>query len=59
MATVGYGLDASIEQIANAARRLADPDIRRQMAERGPALVDGRGTDRVADALLETARRHV
>lgn len=57
MATVGYGLEASVEQIAAAVERLADAEVRRRMAARGPALVDGRGTERVAQALIETARR--
>lgn len=56
MATVGYGLDASVEQIAGALNRLAeDAATRQRMAEQGPALADGKGTQRVADALLEIA----
>jgi spore coat polysaccharide biosynthesis predicted glycosyltransferase SpsG len=55
MATVGYGLDASEERIAEQVCRLADPDIRREMSLRGPTLVDGNGTARVAEALIETA----
>jgi len=55
MATVGYGLLASEEQIAEALRQLADPRIRRAMSARGPALVDGKGTGRVADALIAVA----
>lgn len=58
MATVGYGLDASEVRIAAEVHGLADRDVRRRMSEAGPALVDGQGTRRVADAILETARRH-
>jgi len=57
MATVGCGLEAPVEQITTAVRQLADVEIRRQMAARGPTLVDGHGTERVVDALLETIRR--
>jgi spore coat polysaccharide biosynthesis predicted glycosyltransferase SpsG len=58
MATVGWGLEASVEEIAGAVRALRDDSDRRvEMSRNGPALVDGRGTDRVADALMETASR--
>jgi spore coat polysaccharide biosynthesis predicted glycosyltransferase SpsG len=57
MATVGYGLDAPIEAIAEAVRALRSPDARRAMAEAGPALIDGQGAQRVAQAFLDTARR--
>jgi spore coat polysaccharide biosynthesis predicted glycosyltransferase SpsG len=56
MATVGYGLEASVEQIAAAVRQLADPEARRKLSDAGPALVDGKGTARVADAILDAAR---
>lgn len=55
MATVGWGADASAERIAAAVRALADPGARRRMAERGPRIVDGRGTERVARALVALA----
>jgi spore coat polysaccharide biosynthesis predicted glycosyltransferase SpsG len=58
MATVGDGLETPVERIAEEVGRLAhDPEARRRMSERGPALVDGRGTERVAEALIEAARR--
>ncbi len=56
MATVGYGLEAPVESIAEAIRALAPPDVRRRMATAGPPLIDGRGADRAADAFVETAR---
>lgn len=56
MATVGWGIDATEEQIASAVMDLAnDPNHRRQMAEIGPTLVDGHGARRVAGALLEAS----
>jgi spore coat polysaccharide biosynthesis predicted glycosyltransferase SpsG len=56
MATVGYGLLATNDQIAAAVRSLMD-DVcaRRRMCEVGPKLVDGRGTERVADTLAAIA----
>lgn len=58
MATVGYGLESSEELIAHAVGELArDPQRRRALSARGPALVDGRGTERTAAALMETTRR--
>jgi spore coat polysaccharide biosynthesis predicted glycosyltransferase SpsG len=55
MATVGYGLEASEEKIAAEVARLTNPNVRRRMSEAGPALVDGKGTQRVADAILEAS----
>ncbi len=55
MRTVGYGVEATEEEIATAVRAMSPPGIRREMAARSPSLVDGKGTQRVADALLETA----
>ncbi len=58
MATVGDGLETPVERIAEEVAQLArDPKARRRMSERGPSLVDGRGTERVAQALIEVARR--
>lgn len=51
MRSVGYGLEASEEQIAAAVLAVFDPAVRQTMAVRGPALVDGRGTERTAAAL--------
>jgi UDP-2,4-diacetamido-2,4,6-trideoxy-beta-L-altropyranose hydrolase len=42
------------ERLGEAVARLCrDPDLRRQMSEAGPALVDGRGAERVAAALVD------
>lgn len=38
-------------------RAAGDVLLRRRMAQRGPAVCDGRGADRVAEALLQLARR--
>lgn len=56
MQTVGYGLDASEDTIAGAVQALMDNvELRRAMSRRGPAMVDGRGTERVARAIAEMA----
>jgi spore coat polysaccharide biosynthesis predicted glycosyltransferase SpsG len=57
METVGYGTEVRVERIAEVVRRLAeDVGARRRMAACGPQLVDGWGTQRVVDALIDTAR---
>lgn len=56
--TAGYGHEASEEQIAGLVRSLArDPQTRQRMTRIGPTLVDGRGTERVAAILWDTAKR--
>jgi spore coat polysaccharide biosynthesis predicted glycosyltransferase SpsG len=56
MATVGYGGEATEATIADAVRALADnPSTRETMRRIGPELVDGQGTRRVAQALLDLA----
>jgi spore coat polysaccharide biosynthesis predicted glycosyltransferase SpsG len=55
IATAGWGLEANEEQIADAVTALSNPTVRQQMSMAGPKLVDGRGTERIADAILETA----
>lgn len=45
-------------RLAEAVGRLCmDPALRRRMSEAGPALVDGRGAERVATALIEAVHR--
>ena len=45
-------------RLAEAAGHLCmDPALRRRMSEAGPALVDGRGAERVATALVEVVSR--
>lgn len=59
LSTVGYGHEAPIERIAEAVQSLAlQRELRRQMTQAGPSLVDGRGTERVADILWDTAERN-
>jgi UDP-2,4-diacetamido-2,4,6-trideoxy-beta-L-altropyranose hydrolase len=48
--------DADADSIAAAVSRLVEnADLRRAMGEAGRALVDGRGTERVAQAITETS----
>jgi spore coat polysaccharide biosynthesis predicted glycosyltransferase SpsG len=56
MATVGYGTEASEEQIAEAVAKLAPPMVRHAMSQAGPELVDGRGTERNVAAIRAAAR---
>jgi UDP-2,4-diacetamido-2,4,6-trideoxy-beta-L-altropyranose hydrolase len=49
---VGGATDVTAGKIAAACRRLMDADARRAMGERGAALVDGRGAERVLDHAL-------
>lgn len=56
MATAGYGLQASIEDLAAAVDELLPPTRRQAMADAGPKLIDGRGAERVARAFIDTAR---
>jgi spore coat polysaccharide biosynthesis predicted glycosyltransferase SpsG len=54
--SAGWGLDATVEDIARAVRRLVEDEaLRRSMSAAGRALVDGRGTERVCDVLLSAA----
>lgn len=56
MDTVGYGTEASEDQIAQAVRRLmADTATRTRMSQMGPTVTDGRGGERVAEILMELA----
>ncbi|WP_211267055.1 PseG/SpsG family protein [Nonomuraea candida] len=48
----GLGRAAEREAVAVLARLLADPAAREEHGRRGSGLVDGRGRERVADALL-------
>jgi UDP-2,4-diacetamido-2,4,6-trideoxy-beta-L-altropyranose hydrolase len=58
MQTVGEGRQATLDQIADAVHRLSSqPNMRRRMSAVGPEIVDGCGTDRIAQALIATARR--
>jgi spore coat polysaccharide biosynthesis predicted glycosyltransferase SpsG len=60
MQTIGEGKSADVEQITDAVQHLScRSDIRRSMSASGPEMVDGYGTDRVAEALIETAQIHV
>lgn len=53
MATIGWGVEASVEKIAAAINEIsADPARRKQMSQQGMKLVDGEGTRRVAEAFL-------
>lgn len=45
----GGASDLTSEKVASACRKLVDGDARRAMGERGAALVDGRGAQRVLD----------
>jgi spore coat polysaccharide biosynthesis predicted glycosyltransferase SpsG len=53
MATIGWGVEASVEEIASAINEIsADPAWRQQMSQQGMKLVDGEGTRRVAETFL-------
>lgn len=54
--SVGYGREATEAQIAYAVMGIARERHRRRLAARGPELVDGRGAERVAEALIEIAK---
>ncbi|WP_090930377.1 PseG/SpsG family protein [Nonomuraea jiangxiensis] len=55
-AAAGLGRAADARAVALLARLLADPAVREEHGRRGGGLVDGRGRERVADALLALAR---
>ncbi len=56
MLSLGYGANALEMEIEAAVRQLsADLSLRRELSAAGQKLVDGRGTERVADSLLEIA----
>jgi hypothetical protein len=55
---LGLGTEVEEEEMAGAvARLLAEAPRRRQMSERGRALVDGLGASRAAEAVLERRKR--
>ena len=55
---LGWHDDVSVERLAAAVNVLQHDSSRRlRMSERGRTLVDGRGAERVAQALLERSRR--
>ncbi|MGP4095646.1 PseG/SpsG family protein [Nonomuraea sp. KM90] len=51
-AAAGLGGEAGAEAVGVLARLLGDPAAREELGGRGRGLVDGRGRERVADALL-------
>src|SRR5262249_20568218 len=57
MATLGYGTDASEDTIARMISEQRSVEIRQKMSDTGPVLIDGLGTVRVAEILLEISRR--
>ncbi|MGB1548651.1 MAG: hypothetical protein ACPHIA_09005, partial [Alphaproteobacteria bacterium] len=49
--------DDWLERLEKAIRRLLDePGLRQRLSEKGKKLIDGRGADRVADAIDALAR---
>lgn len=53
------GDDRWLDRVAHAVRSLAgDPRARTEMSRRGQQLIDGRGADRVADAIVHLMERH-
>ena len=55
---LGLGTEVEENQVASAVERLlAEAPRRREMSERGRALVDGLGASRAAEAVLERRKR--
>jgi spore coat polysaccharide biosynthesis predicted glycosyltransferase SpsG len=57
MLSVGYGTEATVEQITQAVLRLCSNALREQMSHCGRKLVDGQGSDRTAHAILQLVGR--
>ncbi|MFI7450587.1 PseG/SpsG family protein [Nonomuraea sp. NPDC049714] len=53
----GLGPEPGPEAVATLARLLATPALREEYGRRGRSLIDGRGRERVADALLDPSVR--
>jgi len=55
--SIGSSRDGEVRaRISDACVELREPEARAQMSRRGPQLVDGRGADRVAQAIVELLR---